>query len=319
MIPASPAARAAADRVAALRSPPHWAAVDLGSNSFRLEIGHLHQGRYHRIDYLKETVRLGAGLDARGCLTAEATARAMACLARFAQRLQTCGAQRVRAVATQTLREARNRDAFLDSARRVLGVPIDVISGREEALLIYAGVARLQPSDQPRLVVDIGGRSTELIVGCGRQVLCAESFEVGSVGLSLDCFGDGCFTEAGFRAAGERVAAQFAKAREMFAPRRWVEALGASGTVDAASRLLAASGVSDGRITAAGLRWAMAQCLRAGHVSRLDLPGLKDDQRPILAAGLSILHTLALEFGIDTLVPAQGALRHGVIVALAEA
>src|SRR5205814_6396516 len=164
--------------IAAPRWPGQLAAIDMGSNSFRLEIGQLHQGRYRRIDYLKETVRLGAGLDDQGFLTGEAAARGLACLARFAQRLQGYEPWQVRAVATQTLREARNRDAFLLRARSALGLPIEVISGREEARLIYAGVARLQPSDKPRLVVDIGGRSTEMILGRGRKPANAESFQV---------------------------------------------------------------------------------------------------------------------------------------------
>ena len=134
----------------ASRWPGQLAAIDIGSNSFRLEIAQLVQGRYRRVDYLKETVRLGAGLDADGLLTEEAAVRGLACLARFAARLEGYVAQQVRAVATQTLREARNRDLFLARAHQVLGLPIEVISGREEARLIYAGVARLQPSDAMR-------------------------------------------------------------------------------------------------------------------------------------------------------------------------
>ncbi|MFY9513156.1 MAG: exopolyphosphatase, partial [Rubrivivax sp.] len=177
------------------------AAVDMGSNSFRLELGSLHQGRYRRIDYLKETVRLGAGLDADGLLGEEAIERGLACLRRFATRLQGFAPSRVRAVATQTLREAKNRDAFLLRAQAALGQPIEVISGREEARLIYAGVAHLQPSDEPRLVVDIGGRSTELILGQGRVPLAAESFAVGCVSLSLRFFEGGRIDDNSFRAA----------------------------------------------------------------------------------------------------------------------
>jgi len=151
------------------RWPGQLAAIDMGSNSFRLEIGQLIDSRYRRIDYQKENVRLGAGLDGNGLLTEEAAERGLTCLARFAQRLRDFAPAQVRAVATQTLREARNRDAFLARAQAVLGFPIEVISGREEARLIYAGVARLQPSTVPRLVVDIGGRSTEMILGHGRK------------------------------------------------------------------------------------------------------------------------------------------------------
>lgn len=303
---------------ASVRWPGQLAAIDMGSNSFRVEIGQLHQGKYRRIDYLKETVRLGAGLDADGFLTDEATDRGLACLARFAQRLQGFAAWQVRAVATQTLREARNRDAFLTKAQQVLGYPIEVISGREEARLIYAGVARLQPSSKPRLVVDIGGRSTEMIIGRGRTPMRAESFQVGSVSLSMKYFGDGRFSETAFRGAQIAAGAELEEALEPFAPGHWTEALGSSGTVGAVSQLLAASQVTDGRITPEGLRWLMQQCLKAGRVDKLSLPGLKEDRRAVIAGGLAILYTLAVHFGIDELLPARGALRQGVIFDLDE-
>ena len=310
--PAAPADTAAA------RWPGQLAAVDMGSNSFRLEIGQLIEGRYRRIDYLKETVRLGAGLDGNGLLTEEAAGRGLACLARFAQRLKGFVPAQVRAVATQTLREARNRDAFLARAQGQLGFPIEVISGREEARLIYAGVARLQPSSHPRLVIDIGGRSTEMILGHGRKPVRAESFQVGSVSLSLRYFGDGRFTEEAFRQAQIAAGAELEEALEPFASVHWQEALGSSGTVGAVSQLLAASGVSDGRITPDGLRWLMEQCLRAGRVDRLALPALKEDRRAVIAGGLAILYTLSAHFGIAELLPARGALRQGVIFDLDE-
>ena len=302
----------------ASRWPGQLAAIDMGSNSFRLEIGQLIDGRYRRIDYLKETVRLGAGLDLNGLLTEETTMRGLACLARFAQRLKGFVPPQVRAVATQTLREARNRDQFLARAQAELGFPIEVISGREEARLIYAGVARLQPSSVPRLVVDIGGRSTEMILGHGRKPIRAESFQVGSVSLSLKYFGDGRFTEEAFRQAQVAAGAELEEALEPFAAVHWQEALGSSGTVGAVSQLLGASGVTDGSITPDGLRWLMEQCLRAGKVDKLALPGLKDDRRAVIAGGLSILYTLCTHFGIQALLPARGALRQGVIFDLDE-
>jgi exopolyphosphatase/guanosine-5'-triphosphate,3'-diphosphate pyrophosphatase len=294
------------------------AAVDMGSNSFRLEIGLLQHGRYRRVDYLKETVRLGAGLDADGHLTEEAAQRGLACLARFASRLAGFAPERVRAVATQTLREARNRDAFLARARTVLGHPIEVISGREEARLTYAGVAHLQPADEPRLVVDIGGRSTELILGQGRRPLVAESFGVGCVSLSMRHFPDGRLTAEGFHAAQIEAGAELEEALQPFARERWSEALGSSGTAGAVSQVLLAAGVSDGSITPQALRWCIERCIEAGHVDRLDLPGLKADRRAVLPGGLAILYTLAANFGIDVLRPAKGALRQGVLFDLHE-
>ncbi len=294
------------------------AAVDMGSNSFRVELGTLHQGRYRRVDYLKETVRLGAGLDDNGLLSDEATERGLACLRRYSQRLAGLAPERVRAVATQTLREARNRDAFLRRAQAALGFNIEVISGREEARLIYAGVAQLQPSEAARLVVDIGGRSTEMILGRGRVPSAAESFQVGSVSLSISHFGDGVLNEANFRAAQVAAGAELEEALQPFAPQHWREALGSSGTVGAVSHLLRTNGIGDGTITSEGLQWCIARCIEAGHVSRLELPGLKDDRRQVIAGGLAILYTLVSQFGVHTLVPAKGALRQGVIVDLHE-
>ena len=295
------------------------AAIDMGSNSFRLEIGALPHGRYRRVDYLKETVRLGAGLDSAGQLTEDAAQRGLACLRRFSQRLAGFEPGQVRAVATQTLREARNRNAFLLRAQDALGFPIEVITGREEARLIYAGVHHLQPpadATAGRLVIDIGGRSTELILGQGRTPRVAESFAVGCVSLSMRFFPEGRITQEGFRGAQVAAGAELEEALQPFAREHWQEALGSSGTAGAVSQLLAASGVTDGRITPAGLRWCIERCLEAGHIDRISLPGLKPERRAVLPGGLAILYTLATHFDIAALQPAKGALRQGVIVDL---
>ncbi|MGE5450653.1 MAG: exopolyphosphatase [Acidobacteriota bacterium] len=307
-----------ATHLEASRFPHLLASIDMGSNSFRLEIAELSKGRYKRIDYLKETVRLGAGLDTHGLLTEEATQRGLACLARFAQRLRGFASWQVRAVATQTLREARNRDAFLTRANRVLGHPIEVIAGREEARLIYQGVARLQPSEVPRLVIDIGGRSTEMILGRGRLPQRAESFGVGSVSLSMRHFPEGRFTAEGFRSAQIAAGAELEEALTLFSRAQWQEALGSSGTVGAVSQLLEASGITDGSITPDGLRWCIERCLQAGSTEDLTLPGLKQDRKAVLGGGLSILYTLAMQFDIEIMRPARGALRQGVIFDLEE-
>jgi len=294
------------------------AAIDMGSNSFRLEIGQLQYGRYRRIDYLKETVRLGAGLDSNGFLTDEAAERGLKCLRGFASRLAGFQSGQVRAVATQTLREARNRDAFLVRAQAALGFPVEVISGREEARLIYAGVAHLQPSDEPRLVVDIGGRSTEMILGRAGDPLAAESFGVGCVSLTLRFFAEGRLTQDAFRFAQVAAGAEFEEALHVFAPERWREALGSSGTAGAVSDVLAAAGVTDGTITPDGLRWCIARCIEAGRIDRLRLPGMKGDRAAVIPGGLAILSALAGQFGIARMVAAKGALRQGVIVDLHE-
>jgi exopolyphosphatase / guanosine-5'-triphosphate,3'-diphosphate pyrophosphatase len=313
--------RARKDQVITLapsRFPNLLAAIDMGSNSFRLEIAELHNGRYKRIDYLKETVRLGGGLDSEGMLTEEATQRGLACLALFSQRLKGFAPWQVRAVATQTLREARNRDAFLQRAVPVLGHEIEVISGREEARLIYQGVSRLQPSDLPRLVIDIGGRSTEMILGCGRTPQTAESFRVGSVSLSMQHFPQGRYTAEYFRNAQVAAGAELEEALTLFDRQAWSEALGSSGTVGAVSQILAANGITDGRITPEALRWCIEQCLSAGSAEALTLAGLKPDRKAVLGGGLSILYTLSQHFDIASLRPAKGALRQGVIFDLEE-
>ncbi|MFT7721819.1 MAG: Ppx/GppA phosphatase family protein [Roseateles sp.] len=301
-------------------APGHdiWASIDIGSNSFRLELARLSGERYQRIRYIKESVRLGAGLDDEGLLTEEAMQRGLACLQGFGEQLAGIPARRIRAVATQTLREARNRNAFLARAEAVLGHPVEVISGREEARLIYAGVARLQPSDKPRLVIDIGGRSTEMILGRAAKPRRAESFGVGSVGLSMRFFADGRYTADAFRAAQVAAGAELEEALTLFRPALWREALGSSGTVGAVSQILAANGQTDGRITPAALRWCIEQCLAAGSQDRLQVAGLKDDRRPVVAGGLCILYTLLTQFGIPELLPTKGALRQGVIFDLAE-
>lgn len=294
------------------------AAIDIGSNSFRLEIGQIQGGGYRRIEYLKETVRLGAGLDGDGLLSDEAGERGLACLRRFAERLQGLAPAQVRAVATQTLREAKNRDEYLLRAQAALGHPIEVISGREEARLIYAGVAHLQPSSVARLVIDIGGRSTEMILGRGPIPTQAESFSVGCVSLTMAHFADGRLSADAFRAAQVAAGAELEEALAPFAPQHWREALGSSGTAGAVSQVLAANGIDKGLITPDGLRWLIERCVRAGHIDRLELAGLKDDRRAVFAGGLALLYTLAAQFGVKALQPARGALRQGVIIDLHE-
>ena len=205
------------------------AAVDLGSNSFRLEIGRLEHGQINRTEYIKETVRQGHGMDSDRNLTAEAMQRGWDCLARFGERLAGFRRNQVRVVATQTLREARNRDEFLGPAEAALGFPIDVVSGREEARLIYQGVAHLLPqSPERRLVIDIGGRSTEMILGQGFDARVMESYRVGSAAWSTRYFGDGQFTPRAFKAAEIAAKAVLDEALSVYRPDAWDVAYGAS-------------------------------------------------------------------------------------------
>ncbi len=289
------------------------AAIDMGSNSFRIEIARIREGRYRRLDYLKEPVRLGSGLDENGVLRPDAVDRGLSTLAAMAELLRLHDVQEVRAVATQTLREAKNRNQFLAMAEPVLGVPIEVISGREEARLIFAGVAHLNPSDKPRLVIDIGGRSTEFVMGEGFRPGAAESFGIGSQSMTHRYFSDGRLTVEAFRAAQVAAGAEFEEAEKIFTNDRWSEVLASSGTAGAVSQLLASHGVTDGRLTPSALAWCIERCVEAGHIDRLDLRGLKDERKPVLAGGLAILYTLMVQFKIDEIQPSRAALRQGVI------
>jgi len=290
------------------------AAVDLGSNSFRLEIGRYEHAQIRRMEYLKETVRQGSGLDEERNLTAEAIDRGCACLARFAERLAGFGKAQVRAVATQTLREARNREVFLARAEPVLGFPIEVISGREEARLIYQGVAHLLPqSDEHRLVVDIGGRSTELILGHQFEASATESYRVGSVSWSAKYFPGGQFGEGAFERAEIAALAVLDEALAAYPRHRWDVAYGSSGTIGAVGDMLTAAGGPPGVISQHGLDWLREQLLAARSADRVKLEGLKDDRRAVIGGGLAILRAVFRLLEVETMLAADGALRHGVL------
>lgn len=291
-----------------------FAAIDLGSNSFRLEIGQLEAGHLRRVEYHKETVRQGNGLDENRNLTAQAMQRGWACLARFGERLAGFRPAHVRAVATQTLREARNRDIFLGQAQRILGFPIEVIAGREEARLIYLGVSHLLPqSDERRLVVDIGGRSTEFILGQGHEARTLESYRVGSVAWSMKYFPGGQWTSAAFRSAEVAAKAVLDEALNLYPRSDWDSAYGSSGTIGAVADILLAAGWPEGLITRDALDWLQERMVKAQKPERLQLEGLKDERRPVIGGGLSVLRAVFDLLQIDSMRAAQGALRHGAL------
>ena len=290
------------------------AAVDLGSNSFRLEIGRYEHGHVQRVEYLKETVRQGNGLDENRNLTPEAMQRGWDCLARFGERLAGFSRTQVRAVATQTLREARNREEFIVRGSQVLGYPIDVVSGPEEARLIYQGVARLLPqSDERRLVVDIGGRSTELILGQQFTPHAVASFRVGSVAWSSRYFAGGLFTPQAFMAAEIAAKAVLDEALATFRPDGWDVAYGSSGTAGAVGDILTAAGGPEGLITREGLDWLHERLLRAQSADRVRLDGLKDERRAVIGGGISVLRAVFDLLHIEQMQVAQGALRQGAL------
>ena len=289
------------------------AAVDLGSNSFRMEVGRLDHGSIFRVDYLKETVRQGGGLDDDRNLTLDAMQRGWATLARFGERLSGFDAARVRAVATQTLREARNRDLFIKKGEQLLGFPIDVISGREEARLIYQGVSHvLEGANEKRLVMDIGGRSTELIVGTGSLPAAMESYRVGSVVWAERYFPKGQLDAASFDSAIVAAKAVLDEAVNGFAS-GWTAAYGSAGSIGAVAEILHGAGEPEGRIEAGALMRLREQLQRAGHIDKLDLPGLKDDRRPVLAGGLSVLIAVFELLKIARMRAVDTGLRHGVL------
>ena len=295
------------------------AAVDLGSNSFRLEIGRFDHGRIHRIEYLKETVRQGNGLDADCNLSPQAMQRGWDCLARFGERLAGFEKTQVRAVATQTLREAVNRDEFLKRGQKTLGFPIDVIAGREEARLIYQGVAHLLPqSNQRRLVVDIGGRSTEIILGQGLQARTLESYQVGSVAWSMRYFPEGQFTARAFGLAEIAAKAVLDETVNTYRSGAWDAAYGSSGTIGAVSEALAAAGWPPGVVTREGLDWMLDRLLKAQTADRLKFEGMKEDRRAVIGGGVSVLRAVFDLLDIDQMEAAQGALRHGVLYDLVD-
>ena len=298
-------------------SGPVYAGLDLGSNSFRCELARVQGDHYEQLDYQREPVRLGAGLDDQRRLTDRALDTAWTCLARFAPLLRDLPAGHVRAVATQTLREAVNSEVFLARAQAILGVPVDIISGLEEARLLYLGVNHLQPSAHRRLVVDIGGRSTELVLGEGPQVLASQSLVLGSVSATQQHFGDGQLSAARFDEAVQRALGPFQAVARDWQDHRWMLALGASGTVNAVSQFLLDQGRSDGRIRSTHLDELIARVQGMAHMDRLDLPQLRPDRRKALPGGLALLRALFTAFGLQEILPAKGALRQGVIVDLA--
>ncbi len=289
------------------------AAVDLGSNSFRMEIGRLDHGSIFRVDYLKETVRQGGGLDEQRNLTQEAMQRGWGTLARFGERLAGFDHKQVRAVATQTLREARNRDFFLKKGEQLLGFPIEVIAGREEARLIYQGVAQtLEGAHEKRLVIDIGGRSTELILGAGRHPEAMESYRVGSVVWADRYFPNGRLDAAAFDSAIVAAKAVLDEAVGSFAKVE-ATAYGSAGTIGAIADILHAMGQPEGIIEARPLQALRLQLQAMGSIDKLEMPTLKEDRKPVLGAGLSVLLALFELLGLQRLRAIDAGLRHGVL------
>lgn len=292
-------------------APEFAAAIDLGSNSFHMIVGRLEAGKLTIVDKLRDRVRLAAGLDAAGNIAPDAQQRAIACLQRFGQRLEGMPHASVRAVGTNTLRKAKNSRGFMAEAERALGYPIETISGREEARLIYLGVAQTMPDQGRRLVVDIGGGSTEAIIGEGFDILEADSLYMGCVSFSERYF-SGDITSRAFRDAQLAAELELQSITHRYRERGWERAVGCSGTMHAVYSIIRENGWAE-TITLKALKKLRKAIIAAGRWEALSLPGLQPDRAPVIAGGTAILESLMLDFRAEAMVPSPGALREGVL------
>ena len=290
------------------------AAVDLGSNSFRLQVGRVVDDQIYPLDSLKEPVRLAAGLTPQKNLDGPSQLRAIEALRRFGERLRGFDAGAVRAVATNALRVAKNAPQFLAQAEAALGFPIEIIAGREEARLIYLGVAHTLPNPRTQqLVVDIGGGSTEFIIGRNIEPIELESLYMGCVGFSLQHFPRGRIEKSGMKAAELAARKELQAIVRQYRKTGWEEAVGSSGTAKALADILEMNGLSASGITRDGLERLRGLLLHAGEVGRLTLQGLRPDRVPVLPGGLAIMLAVFKEFGLEHMTFSEGALRLGVL------
>lgn len=288
------------------------AAIDLGSNSFHLIVARAEHGEMRPVEVLAEKVQLGAGLvDNR--LSQAAIDRGLDCLARFAQMLGSVDAERIRVVGTNALRVADNRRDFTRPAQQILGAPVDVVYGREEARLVYLGVAHSLADDaQSRLVVDIGGGSTELIIGQRFEPQRLESLQMGCVSYS-DSFPGGKLSKDNYRHAYNRARLEISHIRYHYHAGHWAECVGSSGTLQAIETVLVSQGWSDGGINRKGLEKLEKRLLRFKRFENISLEGLSNQRRNVIAAGVAIASALFDELGIKQMRTSRGALREGVI------
>ena len=294
--------------------PQIIAAVDLGSNSFHLVIARINRGKLYILDRLRETTRIAAGLDKNNRLTAQAQRRALDCLKRFGQRIAGIAPGSVRAVGTNTLRRAQNAKSFLQRAQQALGHPIEIIGGREEARLIYLGVSHSLADDAgKRLVVDIGGGSTELIIGERFEPLHMESLQMGCVTSSLSHFPGGAITPASMRRAEIAAQQELQNLTRHYRSIGWTNCIGSSGTINAIQEIITANRWSLDGITRSSLKKLRKHLLAAGHVNRLQLPGLRNDRAPVLPGGVAILLSVFESLDIEQMHATGGALREGLL------
>jgi len=296
-------------------SPEVIAAVDLGSNSFHMVVGELRHGQLTIIDRLRETVRLAEGLSASGDLSDAARKRALDCLARFGERLQDMHAGSVRAAGTSTLRRAREDSGFTAMAEAALGHPIEVIPGIEEARLIYMGVVNSLPlNDGLRLVLDIGGGSTELILGQGADPRALESVHLGCVSMTERCFPDGRITSAALDKARVAARLELRPVKAFFRDAADIEAIGASGTMRATENVATELGIIEAHaLTLDSVEELIERVLKFDSIDALSLPGLSERRSQVWPGGLAIVAELFAALRIDDLHVSEGALREGLL------
>jgi exopolyphosphatase/guanosine-5'-triphosphate,3'-diphosphate pyrophosphatase len=291
-----------------------FAAVDLGSNSFRLHIGHQVDNRMRIVKTARDQVRLAAGLDSDNVLSEEAISEAVRALRGFKEILAQYRLTDVRVVATNTYRIARNVGELLRRTQEALGHPIEIISGEEEGRLIYMGVAHevARPQER-RLVIDIGGGSTELISGRGNDIEEVESFGIGTQQQSLTFFKGGNIDARSFAAAILSARARFDSAAELFRPGRWQSVYGSSGTIRAINEVIAVNGIGDGAMSLTSLKTLENVLVRCGHVDRFVLPGVKKDRVFVMLGGLSILLGAMQELQVSRVIAIDAGLRLGAL------
>lgn len=290
------------------------AAIDLGSNSFHMVVARVHEGNIVVVDRMKEMVQLAAGLDADRTLRADAQQRALVCLERFGQRVRQMPQESVRVVGTNTLRVARDAEAFLERAEEALGQPIEIINGIEEARLIYLGVAHgLGASTDRRLVIDIGGGSTELVIGESFTPLDMESLYIGCVMMMSRHFPDGKISAKRFRRAEVTALQELERVQPRFQRLGWKAAIGASGTIRAVAAVVVNAGWSRQTITRDALRKLRSNIIDAETVEKISLPGLSRSRLSVFPGGVAILSALFESLQIDEMRVSDSALREGLL------
>ena len=293
--------------------PQEIAAIDLGSNSFHMVIARIVNGALQVLGRLKQRVHLADGLDSNNMLSEEAMERGIACLALFAERLQGFPAENVCIVGTHSLRQAANAEEFLKRAAKVIPYPIEIISGHEEARLIFMGVAHTQPEKGRKLVIDIGGGSTEMVIGEDFDPLLVESRRMGCVSFARQFFPNGTISKDNFQRARLAAAQKLENMAWQYRIQGWQAALGASGSIKAAHEVLIALGEKDGLITPERMELLRSEVLKYKRFSELTLPGLSEDRQAVFVPGLSILCGVFDALAIKQLRLSDGALREGVL------